>query len=350
MEIKPFKIKVTPEESKIVQETLFANGIKWYRHAGVIKLKYQYIYCDGANISNGTSSKTFIAILYPELTFQQFKELYIDPKPKIIIDFNPKTENVWFDEFTHLSKKQWKHIDSELNNTKKMANLDRHIGRNNIEQRNSLDEINVLLSSIDSLQGEMLLKSKPDKSLKKIVKRLDKLIGIMENKQKCADPTFLPFIKLSDEITDECNKFATEIKNHQAANLPKAETKLPKTWEELGDINGYFAVANSNIARAVEHNSTKYNHNKNIFATEKQAKSALAYAQLTQLMKAYNGDWQPDFNEGNNPKYVIQRSGDNLTNSFAFEYFEFLSFQSEIIRDEFLKNFEDLIKQFYQMD
>ena len=36
---------------------------------------------------------------------------------------------------------------------------------------------------------------------------------------------------------------------------------------------------------------------KNIFKTEKQAKSALAYAQLTQLMALpeYNGDWVPDW-------------------------------------------------------
>ncbi len=85
--------------------------------------------------------------------------------------------------------------------------------------------------------------------------------------------------------------------------------------------------------------------------TEKQAKSALAYAQITQLMAlpCYNGDWVPDWNEAIT-KYCIERTNKNLKKSEHCHLFIPICFKSSEVRDVFLQNNEKLLKQYFEMD
>ena len=91
---------------------------------------------------------------------------------------------------------------------------------------------------------------------------------------------------------------------------------------------------------------------KGVFKTEKQAKSALAYAQLTQLMALpeYNGDWVPDWTDDDNIKHVIRR----YFNEIDFDYYSnthhFLAFKSAEIRDKFYQNNYDLLKEYFELD
>ena len=87
----------------------------------------------------------------------------------------------------------------------------------------------------------------------------------------------------------------------------------------------------------------------NPFATEKQAKSALVMAQLSQLKKVYNGDWEADWNNCNQHKHVILRSSDKLYKHTKITAYHFLAFKSEEIRNEFLKNFEQLIRDYFEL-
>ena len=71
-------------------------------------------------------------------------------------------------------------------------------------------------------------------------------------------------------------------------------------WEErfIGEnIQGFYISGDAEIY--LEDSIANYSE-KGTFKTEKQAKSALAYAQLTQLMALpeYNGDWVPDWSNG----------------------------------------------------
>ena len=68
------------------------------------------------------------------------------------------------------------------------------------------------------------------------------------------------------------------------------------------------------------------------FRTEKQAKSALAYAQLTQLMALpeYNGDWVPDWNN-NYSKFIILRYEDDIMKYSGVNYYNQITFKSEVI-------------------
>jgi len=94
------------------------------------------------------------------------------------------------------------------------------------------------------------------------------------------------------------------------------------------------------------------NMDKSTFKTEKQAKSALAYAQLTQLMALpeYNGDWVADWTNRSESKYCIVLVNKKLMVDLFYEYAQKICFKSRELAEIFLANNLDLIKQFNEMD
>lgn len=122
-------------------------------------------------------------------------------------------------------------------------------------------------------------------------------------------------------------------------------------WESkfIGkEIKGYYST-NSKILESKGNCSNKC---KDIFKTEKQAKSALAYAQLTQLMALpeYNGDWVPDWRNDDECKYVIMRYGNVIGIHSCINIHYTISFKSAEIRDKFLENNLDLLKEYFELD
>ena len=122
----------------------------------------------------------------------------------------------------------------------------------------------------------------------------------------------------------------------------KKEQTLPKTWEELKRVSGYYVGISSEICSVEDNKATRLE--RNVFFSEEQAEAAIALAQLTQLREVYRQGWVPDWKD-RNVKYVIGFKKDEIT----FEYYcyndMFLSFQTPEIRNEFLENFKDLIMQ-----
>lgn len=132
------------------------------------------------------------------------------------------------------------------------------------------------------------------------------------------------------------------------------EKQLPRTWRDLVTITGYFVNhKNSHVEKAYPYkelnqaDASDYN-NKNIFETKEQATAALALAQLTQLMKAYNGDWKPNWSDCYEPKYTINYVSVLEVNK-TFTKHNLLAFYSEKVADLFLANFKDLIKEAYPL-
>ena len=78
MEIKPFKIRnLDPDESRIIQETLFKNGYRWSgRGTEIQKYNEMHLYTDGKMYCGFISS-------IPELTFEEFERMYIKEEPPI---------------------------------------------------------------------------------------------------------------------------------------------------------------------------------------------------------------------------------------------------------------------------
>ena len=81
MEIKPFKMRVTPEQSRIVQQTLFNNGYKkcYGDEIYIPKEPKTFIYLnkDGNFTANNSDKNYFTYNILPELTFQEFFNRYV---------------------------------------------------------------------------------------------------------------------------------------------------------------------------------------------------------------------------------------------------------------------------------
>lgn len=125
------------------------------------------------------------------------------------------------------------------------------------------------------------------------------------------------------------------------------EKELPKSWEELSQVKGYYIDLSSRISnvptREVEVIAKK------TFKTKAQAESALAYAQLSQLVAEYNGDWVADWSNYQQLKYVIVRRDVRLVGMVHQTGFESLAFKSSELRDYSLKHHRELWKQYWQL-
>lgn len=130
------------------------------------------------------------------------------------------------------------------------------------------------------------------------------------------------------------------------------ESKYPKSWEDAfisKPIRGYWVNSASDIRMA---DRDALPNDKNVFKTEKQAKSTLAYAQITQLMalSCYNGDWIPDWENRKEVKYLPYRANNIISSGIVYTEFQHIAFKSYNIYKDFLENHEDLLRQYFQMD
>jgi len=118
--------------------------------------------------------------------------------------------------------------------------------------------------------------------------------------------------------------------------------QLPKTWEDFISFDGFYVNYNSNVLETKE-NSCK-EENKNIFATEEQAKASIALAQLSQLREVYRNGWVPDWLD-DKYKFCIELYANEINKDYYYSQNNFLSFQDKETRDLFFENFKDLIEQ-----
>jgi hypothetical protein len=118
-------------------------------------------------------------------------------------------------------------------------------------------------------------------------------------------------------------------------------TALPKTWIELNKINGYSIDGASRIEKLGDSVGC-IDINKNVFATEEQAKASIALAQLSQLMQVYNDGWVPDWKD-DNYKHNIEYYIDETIIETRCSYSSFLAFKTQETAKLFLENFKDLI-------
>lgn len=117
-------------------------------------------------------------------------------------------------------------------------------------------------------------------------------------------------------------------------------------------IRGYYIDDYANIVGDVIVVNNEQGHN--VFATEKQAKSALAMARISQIMandKRFGGvvtneEWRND----NNIKYVIRRYEDTYDVGIQYSKYQFLAFHTREQRDLFVKENTNLIKDYLMVD
>lgn len=126
--------------------------------------------------------------------------------------------------------------------------------------------------------------------------------------------------------------------------LMESKKELPKTWEECYKLLGigefindfcYICGYTCNEAGAKE---------KNILPTG-LGKPMLALCQLLVCREVYRQGWKPDWTNANENKYCIANELNKIKDVHAIFIPKVLSFQSEEIRDLFLKNFKSLIEE-----
>ena len=122
----------------------------------------------------------------------------------------------------------------------------------------------------------------------------------------------------------------------------KVEKELPKSWDDLEIISGFYVDSLSRVIKTSGEIYTEENH-KNTFPTKEEAEACIALAQLCQLRDFYNDGWKPDYKD-DNVKYLLYYWGDTITKSHTTGASNLLIFKTEKLRDKFLENFEDLIK------
>jgi hypothetical protein len=154
-------------------------------------------------------------------------------------------------------------------------------------------------------------------------------------------------IKLSLETaTRWYNGNDNELKELALQTFPElAIKKLPKSWEELGKISGYYMTKDSEI-KDIQSLST-YTNNYNIFVTENQAKSAIAMAKLSQVMAVYNDGWVADWNDKSQKKWSIYFFKDSIVINELQNTKNFLMFKTQKIAEEFLNNFREDIETYF---
>lgn len=128
-----------------------------------------------------------------------------------------------------------------------------------------------------------------------------------------------------------------------------------KRWRDNENelFKGYFINNDSRIQLAPSCYNRDFNNN--IFATEKQANSALAMAQISQIMandKRFGGPvTDEEWEDTTIDKFVIARLRNTMNKiASATSNYEFLSFHTSAQRDLFLEENEDLVKDYLMID
>lgn len=149
--------------------------------------------------------------------------------------------------------------------------------------------------------------------------------------------------------------------DEEKSNLTEGKIVFKKkkvtSWRVYTHIlTGYFVSPNSVIVPIDKRDKcfSCDKHNQNIFATEKQAKSMLAMAQLSQIIQndpRFGGPiTDEEWNDGKMKKHAIIRAEGRIIKESYYTYYTFLAFHTKEQRSLFLKENEDLIKQYFMLD
>lgn len=138
--------------------------------------------------------------------------------------------------------------------------------------------------------------------------------------------------------------------------IQKEERILPKTWKEFCELRPLTKEEECfiNTGSSILPNPGKLrdpDRDANMLPSKDVAEAVLALCQLIQLRDYYNDGWKPDWNNGAFDKYVILFEDEKINTSTQCCNCRVLVFKTEKLRDEFLKNFKDLIfklKALYQ--
>ena len=153
-------------------------------------------------------------------------------------------------------------------------------------------------------------------------------------------------VQQAKELYEKDNSFRGTI----LSEFTDSELGIKKELKNYLDlkISGFYIGSNTSGVKSIDNLSPSYDAH-NVFATKKQAESALAMAQLSQLMADLGDECDVDWGDDNQGKYVITREGMRVNTYRLYSSFSFLAFKTESVRDAFLEKHEELIKQYFMI-
>lgn len=126
-----------------------------------------------------------------------------------------------------------------------------------------------------------------------------------------------------------------------------------KTFDDLikskQEVNGFW-ISYDSIIYSYENNVLHECH-KNVFIDEKHAKSALAMAQISQLMPYYGGAiTDEEWSDINMDKHILRRISNRVEAVTMTATFSLLAFHAEWQRDAFYNINNRLVKDYLMID
>lgn len=156
--------------------------------------------------------------------------------------------------------------------------------------------------------------------------------------------------QITEEIAKEMyNSGSESLKQLAELNYPELFHK-EKKWQDFGKVKGFYIDSECDILEV--DNVTPYSESRNIHPTKAEAKRALALIQLTQWRDKANGEpledwcnWQDD----EKSKYSIVPKGRTYSKFDSYWYREVLTFKTEAIRDQFMKDHKTLLDEAFNL-
>ena len=149
------------------------------------------------------------------------------------------------------------------------------------------------------------------------------------------------------KIEIEVPEWHKAVYNEDTQRVEIVKAIPPKSWEEFCDnypVEPKESFIYEGKVNRVFVGGKRDPKNTGIFPNKETAEAFLALMQLIQLRDCYRQGWVPDWKDGTE-KYVIVQYDNVLSYEVCQRISRVLSFQSVEIRNEFLKNFRDLIEQ-----
>ena len=144
-----------------------------------------------------------------------------------------------------------------------------------------------------------------------------------------------------ENSTFECIKFKKKIEVN--------------TWQDIPKLQGFYILEDSTINELdpVCHNTRAMRENTNVFINRKYAKSALALAQISQLMPYYGGEiTEEEWKNVRLKKYGVLFYNSKIATSIYYDTKQMIGFHTEEQLNRFLSFPENiqLVKDLYMVD
>ena len=152
----------------------------------------------------------------------------------------------------------------------------------------------------------------------------------------------IPLKKFIEEHTPKGMEYDPD--NSTPENIVFREKAINTRWEDLGGVSGYFTSHLPGVYFVKDAPISP--ENKNVYATEAQCEAHLAQAQLTQIIKRVNGNWEPDWADDKQVKSCIVLCKGEYETEDIYTYHSFLAFKSKEIAEQVLRQNQDLLEQY----